>query len=301
MTYRPTHSAAPFNAGYSGDMTNWSLQLSTATPNRSERGTTGTGGHDTPELATFYIQSLLHRSGQLFHVNKPADIPSTPPVTIRRPKLPETRQLTMYRFTPCIFSSWVAGSALMAYAANSVWQRGLKRYAIQAGRRCPLHQDPTLTNPIGSRPEDFLATDVQKQVCDEVLARSFACNWDHVPAPAVEEEGSPAGAGQPAPSAPFDLDGAGAEATASPVLAGISAPGVTTASATHGFDRESTPQTMQDVEMLETVREEDEGKDNDRPQGEGEGLVLTSNAPSMKPYARYHSGLDGNMSPTAHR
>lgn len=146
-----------------------------------------------------------------------------------------------------------------------------------------------LANPISSRPEDFLATDVQKQVCDEVLARSFACNWDDVPAAVVEEEGSPAEAGQAAATAPFGLDAP--TAVASPALPGGATPGMTTASAAHGFDRESTPQTMHDVAMLETVREEceDEGNDNGHARGEGDGL--TTNAASMMPYAQNQSGL----------
>lgn len=53
--------------------------------------------------------------------------------------------------------------------------------AIHASRPCPLHQDLTQPNPIENRPEDFLATDVQKDVCDEVLRRAVAGRWEDVP------------------------------------------------------------------------------------------------------------------------
>jgi len=106
MTNPLTYSDAVSNDGYSGYMTNAapsSLQSSTTTSNPPGNCDLAASSSDTPELATFYIHNVLHRSGQLFHVDKPADIPSAPPVTIRRPKFPEMRQLTICRFPPCIF------------------------------------------------------------------------------------------------------------------------------------------------------------------------------------------------------
>ena len=64
--------------------------------------TTGNNNNKTTELATFYIHSIFHRSGQLFHIDQPADIPTTPPVAIKRPQYPERRQLSMRMLTPCI-------------------------------------------------------------------------------------------------------------------------------------------------------------------------------------------------------
>lgn len=64
--------------------------------------TTGNDNNKTTELATFYIHSIFHRSGQLFHIDQPADIPTTPPVTIKRPQYPERRQLSMRMLTPCV-------------------------------------------------------------------------------------------------------------------------------------------------------------------------------------------------------
>jgi hypothetical protein len=98
MTHRLSLSTTPSNTGFSGYMANASSPQPSATSTAS--GVT-TGG--TTELATFYIHSALHCSGQFFHVNKPADIPNTPPVAIKRPKFPEMRQLSMRMLTPCIF------------------------------------------------------------------------------------------------------------------------------------------------------------------------------------------------------
>ncbi|KAJ4549310.1 hypothetical protein HRR86_006698 [Exophiala dermatitidis] len=92
--------------------------------------------------------------------------------------------------------------------------------AIQACRKCPLHQDPAQANPIGSRPEDFLATDKQKSVCDEVLARSLTCNWENIPPP-PQKRAEDVGSGM------------------------IRLP----------FDRSSTPKNLNDVRMLDTIFE----------------------------------------------
>ena len=53
--------------------------------------------------------------------------------------------------------------------------------AINASRPCPLHQDLTQPNPIENRPEDFLATDAQKAICDEVLRRASEGRWEDIP------------------------------------------------------------------------------------------------------------------------
>lgn len=96
------------------------------------------------------------------------------------------------------------------------------RKAILACRKCPLHQDPFQPNPINNRPEDFLATDVQKNVCDEALHRSFACRWDNV-------------AASSSPYARGDASG----------------------SEEDRFDRESTPQNSHDLDILDTIAEQD--------------------------------------------
>jgi len=165
-------------------------------------------------------------------------------------------------------------------------------------------------------------------VCDEVLARSFACDWDDIPDPACAielggEEGLPLpvagaspGTGQPPaigyttldPDAAVVATGEAVVAVSTPVVAGVATHGgMTTA---RGFDREATPRTLQDVAMLETVREEDEGEDggNDtfgggRCGGGGRGLAANQPASMMMPYAQFQSGLHsqhqlfGNTSP----
>ncbi|KAK5062491.1 hypothetical protein LTR84_004564 [Exophiala bonariae] len=35
-----------------------------------------------------------------------------------------------------------------------------------------------MANPIPSRPEDFLATPAQREVCEDIITRSFQCRWD---------------------------------------------------------------------------------------------------------------------------
>ena len=94
--------------------------------------------------------------------------------------------------------------------------------AIKASRKCPLHQDPSQANPIGSRPEDFLATDAQKHVCDEVLSRSFACHWDDIPVSSKTQAGEE-------------------EAL---INCGF-------------FDREHTPTNLEDAQMLDIVGKEE--------------------------------------------
>lgn len=146
-----------------------------------------------------------------------------------------------------------------------------QQQAIQASRRCPLHQDPTQANPIGSRPEDFLATDAQKKVCDEVLVRSFACNWEDVPgscAASVAAGGGAAGTQKTTTAATGTGIAARAGAGAGTVVSGYepaASSSASSSSALHAapdrmyapssnmFDRETTPQTIHDVMRLQTV------------------------------------------------
>lgn len=49
---------------------------------------------------------------------------------------------------------------------------------IKGSRKCPLHFRPAELKPIGSRPEDFLATNDQHNVCSAILRRSIENDWD---------------------------------------------------------------------------------------------------------------------------
>jgi hypothetical protein len=51
---------------------------------------------------------------------------------------------------------------------------------IKATRQCPLHYRPSQLKPIGSRPEDFLATAEQLAVCGEILRRSIHNDWAYL-------------------------------------------------------------------------------------------------------------------------
>ncbi|OAL37406.1 hypothetical protein AYO20_03255 [Fonsecaea nubica] len=153
-----------------------------------------------PRTAAFFIRSLDHPQGQVFHMVKPEDISFTPPVVLRRPPLPEARQISLQMVVPCIFFvqypcrqkcrslgicvhyQFVIGCRKCpdGLRCSTCVQSNVEQ-AIQANRKCPLHQDPTQANPINNRPEDFLATDTQKDVCDQVLHRSLVCQWDDIP------------------------------------------------------------------------------------------------------------------------
>jgi hypothetical protein len=98
------------------------------------------------------------------------------------------------------------------------------RQAIEANRRCPLHQDPAQANPINNRPEDFLATRQQREFYDQVLQRSIVCHWHDLPH--LPKEG-PLG------------DGSGLNLNRD------------------GFHRETTPKDMRDIKMLDSIMEED--------------------------------------------
>ncbi|EXJ88337.1 hypothetical protein A1O1_05267 [Capronia coronata CBS 617.96] len=149
-----------------------------------------------PRMAAFFICSSEYPKGKIFQIEKPSEISLLPPVAIRRPAFPDMRKQSMQMLTPCTL------------------------FAIEACRKCPLHQNPAQANPISNRPEDFLATDKQKDVCDEMLARSLACDWSNMPVPPLKQKAEDV----------MDL---------------------------LPYHRESTPKNLQDVRMLETVFEAD--------------------------------------------
>ncbi|KIX98714.1 uncharacterized protein Z520_05175 [Fonsecaea multimorphosa CBS 102226] len=195
-----------------------------------------------PQTAAFFIRSLDHPQGQLFYMAKPEDVSSAPPVVIRRPPLPEVRQISLQMLVPCVFfvqypcRQKCRSLGICVHYQFVIGCRkcpdGLRcpdcvqskvEEAIQANRKCPIHQDPAQANPINNRPEDFLANDSQKEVCDQVLQRSLACQWDDIPTipttRTTEEDQWEIHRGD--------------------------------------FDRESTPKDMQDVRMLETLDGDD--------------------------------------------
>ncbi|KAJ9615671.1 hypothetical protein H2200_001747 [Cladophialophora chaetospira] len=135
--------------------------------------------HPPPEQAAppvdtvaFFIRNIEFPEGRLFHAPKPENITFGHPAVIKRPALPEKRQATLQMLDPC--------TLFVQYPCQQKC-RSLGICAITANRKCPLHQDPVQTNPISSRPEDFLATRQQKEVYDHILQRSFACFWHDLP------------------------------------------------------------------------------------------------------------------------
>ncbi|OQV09113.1 hypothetical protein CLAIMM_13280 [Cladophialophora immunda] len=203
-----------------------------------------------PQVAAFFIRSVDYPQGQIFHMFKPEDISFAPPVVIRRPPLAEARQVSLQMVVPCVFFvqypcrqkcrslgicvhyQFVVGCRKCPDGLRcSTCVQSHVEEAIQANRKCPLHQDPAQANPINNRPEDFLATDGQKEVCDQVLRRSLACQWDDIPA-------------TPTPTRRAEEEHRGVHRG--------------------GFYRESTPKDMRDVRMLETL-DEDEAMAEDHP------------------------------------
>ncbi|KIW65709.1 hypothetical protein PV04_07941 [Phialophora macrospora] len=191
--------------------------------------------------AAFFLQNADYPQGELFHIIRPEHISSAPPAAIKRPPFPEKRQASLRMLEPCIFfvqfpcrQRCRSLGICIHYQFVGSCRRlpdGLRcpvcilsdvEVAIEANRRCPLHQDPAQANPINNRPEDFLATGEQKEFYDHVLERSILCHWHDLPQP--PEEG-PLGGGPE-----WHRD---------------------------GFHRETTPKDMRDVKMLDRIMEED--------------------------------------------
>jgi hypothetical protein len=127
--------------------------------------------------------------------------------------------------------------------------------AISASRKCPFHQNPYQANPINSRVEDFLATDSQKAVCDEILCRSLACRWeDTTPAP-----------------------GRGPAQTATDQCHEREDDESSTIDRDH-FTRESTPRNLGDVQMMDSVMEQAEESERES-QSQEDGGIHTFRAP----------------------
>ncbi|KIW92046.1 uncharacterized protein Z519_07028 [Cladophialophora bantiana CBS 173.52] len=214
-------------------------------------------------MAAFFIHSLDHPQGRIFHVVKPEDISFAPPVLIRRPPLPEPRQISLQMVIPCIFFvqypcrqkcrslgicihyQFVVGCRTCPDGLRCpiCVQQNVEQ-AIQAGRKCPLHQNPAQPSPINNRPEDFLATVAQREVCDEVLRRSFTCQWDDIPG--LPKRRPEQGGWEVARS---------------------------------DFHRETTPRDMRDLRMLESLYEDGLKSEENPSQTKGSGVAAGFNGP----------------------
>lgn len=105
-----------------------------------------------------------------------------------------------------------------------------------------MHQDRRQANPIGSRPEDFLATNAQKQVAEEILKRSVAGYWDDLP------------------SAPTDAGAAGGVQQA---VAGQAAGVATGTAGTFGYAPAAGSAFAVPNQSLSQAQGEDKGKGRD--------------------------------------
>ncbi|KAK5199185.1 hypothetical protein LTR99_001226 [Exophiala xenobiotica] len=210
------------------------------------------------EIGQFFVHSTEHPRGHRFFTPKPEEISFLPPPMIKRPDLAETRQLSLQRVPPCIlFVQFPCKQRCRSLGICIHYQfvlpcgkcpdglicpacmRSNTQQAISASRKCPFHQNPYQANPINSRVEDFLATDSQKAVCDEILSRSLACRWEDT-TPAPPGPGPGPGPAQTATSQCHE--GEGDESS--------------TADGDHRFARESTPRNLGDVQMMDNVIEQ---------------------------------------------
>ncbi|KIV85804.1 hypothetical protein PV11_01461 [Exophiala sideris] len=162
------------------------------------------------DLIAFFTHSTEHPQGQIFFAVKPAanEHNSTSPLKLKRPVDPLKTRQSLEALTPCTFYvqypcktkcrslgicihyQFVIGCRRCPdglRCARCVGSPGAQQ-AIHASRPCPLHQDLAQPNPIENRPEDFLATDAQKALCDDVLRRATEGRWDDVPDPETKRD-----------------------------------------------------------------------------------------------------------------
>ncbi|KAK5458387.1 hypothetical protein LTS15_004467 [Exophiala xenobiotica] len=223
---------------------------------------------ESREIGQFFVHSTEHPRGHRFFTPKPEEISFLPPPMIKRPDLAETRQLSLQRVPPCIlFVQFPCKQRCRSLGICIHYQfvvpcgkcpdglicpvcmRSNTQQAISASRKCPFHQNPYQANPINNRVEDFLATDSQKAVCDEILSRSLACRWeDTTPTP-----GRGRGPAQTATNRRHE-----GEDDESP-----------TADRDHRFTRESTPRNLDDVQMMDSVMEQAEGSESESQEDGG--------------------------------
>ena len=148
-----------------------------------------------PEPVVF-VKSLEYPAGLEFRGVVPSHI-NRDPSKIRLPTLPEVRVSSLRIIQPCIlFVQFSCPERCRSYGICTHYQfvLGCRRCpdgllcdcchdasmedAIIVDRVCPLHQDPARPKPISSRPEDFLASQAQKQAAHEILRRSTQNDWD---------------------------------------------------------------------------------------------------------------------------
>jgi hypothetical protein len=76
----------------------------------------------------------------------------------------------------------------------------IRPQAIEASRACPMHYRPDAVKALGSRPEDFLATNAQAAVAREILRRSMENDWDDLDEDTLPRYGYGNGIRKPRPA-----------------------------------------------------------------------------------------------------
>ncbi|KAK7890229.1 hypothetical protein LTR67_008114 [Exophiala xenobiotica] len=227
---------------------------------------------ESREIGQFFVHSTEHPRGHRFFTPKPEEISFLPLPMIKRPDLAETRQLSLQCVPPCIlFVQFPCKQRCRSLGICIHYQfvlpcgkcpdglicpacmRSNTQQAISASRKCPFHQNPYQANPINSRVEDFLATDSQKAVCDEILSRSLACRWEDT---------------TPAPPGP------GPAQTATSQCHEGDDDESSTADGDHRFTRESTPRNLGDVQMMDSVMEHAKESESESVSQEDGGIHM---------------------------
>ncbi|KAI1618508.1 hypothetical protein EDD37DRAFT_606437 [Exophiala viscosa] len=188
-----------------------------STPFTGTRSTT-TRNNQSPDLSAFFIHSTEHPQGQIFFATKPAasERNSISPLRVKRPIDPTKTKHSLEALTPCtLFVQYRCKTKCRSLGICVHYQfvigcrrcpDGLRcprcmaspgsQEAIHASRPCPLHQDLAQANPIENRPEDFLATDAQKALCDEILRRASEGQWEDIPEPETKRDDAMGGVEQ---------------------------------------------------------------------------------------------------------
>jgi hypothetical protein len=76
----------------------------------------------------------------------------------------------------------------------------IRPQANEASRACPMHYRPDAVKALGSRPEDFLATNAQAAVAREILRRSMENDWDDLDEDTLPRYGYGNGIRKPRPA-----------------------------------------------------------------------------------------------------
>ena len=161
---------------------------------------------EEPPDPVVFVKSLEYPEGLQFRGTIPSNISRDPP-KIKLPALPDVRASSLRLIHPsilfvqfscpercrshgiCVHYQFVLGCRRCpdGLVCDTCCNAGTEK-AIAAERVCPIHQDSARPKPVSSRPEDFLASQAQRQASHEILRRSVQNDWKDLNA--AEEDDS---------------------------------------------------------------------------------------------------------------